>query len=42
MLKSHSFAVILPKTVDFLDFRLFFMEVHSLVHSVFGRPTTDF
>ena len=40
--KSHSFATLLPKTVDFADFRSLFIKVHSFGHSVLGRLPRDF
>ena len=41
-IKCHSFGTLLPKTVDFADFRSLFIKAHSFFHSVFGRNPRDF
>ena len=41
-MKSHFFGTLLPKTVDFADFRSLFIKAHSFGHSVFGRLPRDF
>ena len=41
-MKSHSFGTLLPKTVDFADFRSLFIKAHSFGHSLFGRLPGDF
>ena len=42
MIKFYSFGTLLPKTVDFTDFRSLFIGAHSFGHSVFGRNPRDF
>ena len=41
-IKSHSFATILSKTVDFADLGSFFTEAHCFSQSVFGSLPSDF
>ena len=40
--KTLLFGTLLPKTVDFADFRSLLIKAHSSGHSVFSRFPRDF